>query len=132
MQSTSNGDSSTHSSPIMTRHEEQTDISTNMPDLEKLGKERPKTFSGRGPELAFCFSIVMSQILAVSGKPAPDMSNDLTHLPISSIGILHHRVQRSSSDSRKRTRYPGRHNDMAHHCALPRRHINTPHIRSLN
>ncbi|OKP07371.1 Drug resistance protein [Penicillium subrubescens] len=35
-----------------------------MPDLEKLGKERPKTFSGRGPELAFCFSIVMSQILA--------------------------------------------------------------------
>ncbi|KAF3391297.1 Drug resistance protein [Penicillium rolfsii] len=48
----------------MTPHEEQADLSATMLDLEKLGKERPKTFSGRGPELAFCFSIVMSQILA--------------------------------------------------------------------
>lgn len=37
-----------------------------MPNLEKLGKERPLAFSGLWPELAFCFSIVMSQILAVS------------------------------------------------------------------
>ncbi|KAL2829416.1 major facilitator superfamily domain-containing protein [Aspergillus cavernicola] len=32
--------------------------------LERLGKERPQSFSGVWPEVAFCFSIVMSQILA--------------------------------------------------------------------
>jgi len=82
MYSTSNEPSLIHSSPTMTTHDEQTDTSTTMPDLEKLGKERPKTFSGRGPELAFCFSIMMSQILAVSRDPAPDRSNHLTHLPL--------------------------------------------------
>lgn len=46
--------------------EEQTNTPTTMLDLEKLGKERPEIFSGQWPELAFCFSIVMSQILAVS------------------------------------------------------------------
>ncbi|KAJ6014236.1 Major facilitator superfamily domain general substrate transporter [Penicillium herquei] len=35
----------------------------NMPDLEKLGKDRPSTFSSLGSEIAFCFSVVMSQIL---------------------------------------------------------------------
>jgi hypothetical protein len=74
-----NGGSATHESPIMTPSEDQTDISTNMHDLEKLGKERPKSFSGRGPELAFCFSIVMSQILAVSEDSAPDNLHYLTH-----------------------------------------------------
>ncbi len=33
--------------------------------LERLGRERPASFSGAWPEIAFCFSIVMSQILAV-------------------------------------------------------------------
>ncbi|KAJ6134628.1 Major facilitator superfamily domain general substrate transporter [Penicillium sp. IBT 18751x] len=37
---------------------------TNGLDLEKLGRERPSHFSNRWSELAFCFSIVMSQILA--------------------------------------------------------------------
>ncbi|KAJ5675183.1 Major facilitator superfamily domain general substrate transporter [Penicillium maclennaniae] len=37
---------------------------TNGLDLEKLGRERPSHFSSRWSELAFCFSIVMSQILA--------------------------------------------------------------------
>ncbi|CEJ61892.1 hypothetical protein PMG11_10408 [Penicillium brasilianum] len=37
---------------------------TSISDLENLGKERPHSFSGLWPELAFCFSIVMSQILA--------------------------------------------------------------------
>ncbi|KAL3481076.1 major facilitator superfamily domain-containing protein [Aspergillus californicus] len=32
--------------------------------LERLGKERPPSFSGVWSEVAFCFSIVMSQILA--------------------------------------------------------------------
>lgn len=50
----------------MTTPEEQTNTSTTVIDLEKLGKERPQTFSGTWPELAFCFSIFMSQILAVS------------------------------------------------------------------
>jgi hypothetical protein len=53
-------------SPKMTTSEEQANTTTSTPDLEKLGKERPQTFSGFWPELAFCFSIVMSQILAVS------------------------------------------------------------------
>ncbi|KAJ5643590.1 uncharacterized protein N7484_006097 [Penicillium longicatenatum] len=48
----------------MTISEEQTITTTRMPDLEKLGRERPQFFSGPWSELAFCFSIVMSQILA--------------------------------------------------------------------
>ncbi|KAL4996453.1 major facilitator superfamily domain-containing protein [Aspergillus recurvatus] len=32
--------------------------------LERLGRERPPSFSGALPEVAFCFSIIMSQILA--------------------------------------------------------------------
>ncbi|KAL5049107.1 hypothetical protein BDW71DRAFT_165552 [Aspergillus fruticulosus] len=32
--------------------------------LERLGRERPPSFSGAWPEVAFCFSIIMSQILA--------------------------------------------------------------------
>lgn len=53
-------------SPKMTTPQEQANTTTSTPDLEKLGKKRPQTFSGLWPELAFCFSIVMSQILAVS------------------------------------------------------------------
>jgi hypothetical protein len=34
--------------------------------LEHLGRERPKCFATCYSELAFCFSVVMSQILAVS------------------------------------------------------------------
>lgn len=34
--------------------------------LEQLGRERPKCFVTWYSELAFCFSVVMSQILAVS------------------------------------------------------------------
>ncbi|CEJ62660.1 hypothetical protein PMG11_11154 [Penicillium brasilianum] len=48
----------------MTAPAEQTNTITSISDLEKLGKERPHSFSGFWPELAFCFSIVMSQILA--------------------------------------------------------------------
>jgi hypothetical protein len=80
MQSIPNGASATPSSPNMTTPEEQTNKLTTMPDLEKLGKERPQTFSGRWPELAFCFSIVMSQILAVSGESVLGRSNYLTHV----------------------------------------------------
>ncbi|KAL4919013.1 major facilitator superfamily domain-containing protein [Aspergillus aurantiobrunneus] len=32
--------------------------------LERLGRERPPSFSGAWSEIAFCFSIIMSQILA--------------------------------------------------------------------
>ncbi|KAJ5088837.1 hypothetical protein N7456_012453 [Penicillium angulare] len=45
----------------------QTDIEqpSNMDfDMEKLGRERPKIFSSLFSEICFCFSIVMSQILA--------------------------------------------------------------------
>lgn len=44
---------------------EPTGTPSNEADLEKLGRERPAHFSSRWSELAFCFSVVMSQILAV-------------------------------------------------------------------
>jgi len=47
---------------------EQTPASTE-PDMEKLGRERPKIFSSLFSELCFIFSIIMSQILAVSDEP---------------------------------------------------------------
>ncbi|KAJ5797564.1 uncharacterized protein N7503_006860 [Penicillium pulvis] len=48
----------------MATRSEPTGIHTNEPDLEKLGRDRPSHFSSQWSELAFCFSIVMSQILA--------------------------------------------------------------------
>ncbi|KAJ5140899.1 Major facilitator superfamily domain general substrate transporter [Penicillium atrosanguineum] len=45
-------------------HPEPAGTCTRGPDLEKLGRERPSHFSSPWSELAFCFSIVMSQILA--------------------------------------------------------------------
>jgi hypothetical protein len=66
MHSTLHGSPSALESPNMTTPEEQTNTSAAEIDLEKLGKERPQIFSGTWPELAFCFSIFMSQILAVS------------------------------------------------------------------
>ncbi|OKP07155.1 Drug resistance protein [Penicillium subrubescens] len=63
MQSSFNGPISTTDFSMMTS-EEQPVATSSILDLEKLGKERPKAFPGLWPELAFCFSIVMSQILA--------------------------------------------------------------------
>lgn len=48
------------------RDPEQDAVVSVPPDLEKLGRQRPECFKSLGSELAFCFSIVMSQILAVS------------------------------------------------------------------
>ncbi|KAJ5115616.1 hypothetical protein N7526_011497 [Penicillium atrosanguineum] len=61
MQSSSNRAISTTDFDMTTPKEHTT---TSISDLDKLGKERPHAFSGLWPELAFCFSIVMSQILA--------------------------------------------------------------------
>ncbi|KAL2865290.1 putative MFS multidrug transporter [Aspergillus lucknowensis] len=58
--------------------------------LEQLGRERPASFSGAFPELAFCFSIVMSQILAeyyISGSNVliPALIEQLDFPPASAI-----------------------------------------------
>ncbi|KAL4930334.1 putative MFS multidrug transporter [Aspergillus undulatus] len=58
--------------------------------LERLGKERPQLFSGAWPEVAFCFSIVMSQILAeyyISGSNVllPTLIEELDFPPESAI-----------------------------------------------
>jgi hypothetical protein len=43
----------------------QLELQSNLLDLERLGRERPPCFANIWAELAFGFSIVMSQILAV-------------------------------------------------------------------
>ncbi|CAG8945915.1 unnamed protein product [Penicillium salamii] len=48
---------------------EQARIDHELADLERLGRERPKCFSGAWSEISFCLSIFMSQILAVSYHP---------------------------------------------------------------
>ncbi|KAJ5085210.1 hypothetical protein N7532_009981 [Penicillium argentinense] len=58
------------------------------PDMEKLGRERPSVFTSIWSELAFCFSIVMSQILAefyITGSNVltPTLVEEL-HIPESS------------------------------------------------
>jgi hypothetical protein len=45
---------------------EQARIEQEEADLERLGRERPKSFRGPWSEISFCLSIFMSQILAVS------------------------------------------------------------------
>lgn len=47
------------------------DIEDSEARLERLGRERPPCFSSCWSELTFCFSIVMSQILAVCPPPLP-------------------------------------------------------------
>ncbi|KAJ5581110.1 hypothetical protein N7450_007411 [Penicillium hetheringtonii] len=66
---------------------EQTPASTE-PDMEKLGRERPKIFSSLFSELCFIFSIIMSQILAefyITGSNVltPILVRDL-HIPTAS------------------------------------------------
>lgn len=112
----------------MAIHPEPTDNHTIGPDLEKLGRERPSHFSGRWPELAFCFSIVMSQILAVRSLPPRNVATRLTSSP----GILHHRIQPSTSNSGDRVGYPRSLHDMADHRALTCCLRNAPHLRSLD
>ncbi|KAL4805355.1 major facilitator superfamily domain-containing protein [Aspergillus unguis] len=58
--------------------------------LERLGRERPPSFSGAWSEVAFCFSIVMSQILAeyyISGSNVllPTLIEELDFPPESAI-----------------------------------------------
>ena len=128
MQSNSNGPISTTDSN-MTSSEQQQDTTKSMPDLERLGMERPQAFSGLWPELAFCFSTVMSQILAVSRYSVLSERNHLTYCP---EGILHIRVQRPSPNSRKRTRYTGSLDNMDHHRSLACRHLNTSYLWPLD
>ena len=39
--------------------------------IERLGRERPAKFKSFGAELAFCYSIIASQFMAVSSLPYP-------------------------------------------------------------
>lgn len=57
--------SATSGSPQIRDDEQQTE-SYAAPDMDKLGRERPQIFSSIFSEICFIFSIVMSQILAVS------------------------------------------------------------------
>ena len=43
--------------------------------LERLGRERPAKFKTVWAEVAFCYSILASQIMAVSGLPLETISN---------------------------------------------------------
>ncbi|KAI2785967.1 hypothetical protein POX_h09732 [Penicillium oxalicum] len=43
---------------------ETTETAVSDHDIEKLGRTRPPSFPGRWSELGFCFSVMMSQILA--------------------------------------------------------------------
>lgn len=57
--------SATSGPPKVRTDQEQTGTFTE-PDMEKLGRERPRIFASLFSEICFIFSIVMSQILAVS------------------------------------------------------------------
>ncbi|KAJ5114388.1 hypothetical protein NUU61_000147 [Penicillium alfredii] len=72
-------------SPCTLQSPEPMENPTDTLDLEKLGRERPACFSNLWTELAFCFSIVMSQILAeyfISGSNVllPTLVKEL-HIP---------------------------------------------------
>ena len=51
------------STPELSKMEPRAEL--NEADLDRLGRERPAIFPGLWSELAFCFSIFMSQILGV-------------------------------------------------------------------
>jgi hypothetical protein len=54
------------SGPPQVRTEQEQTATFTEPDMEKLGRERPQIFASLISEICFIFSIVMSQILAVS------------------------------------------------------------------
>ena len=49
-------------------------------ELERLGRERPAILRNWVVEIAFCFSVVMSQVLAVCLSPFVFFRNALVHV----------------------------------------------------
>ncbi len=71
--------------------------------LERLGRERPSKFQSTWAEVAFCYSIIASQFMAVSlpltlARLAPNLT--------SRTGIFRLRLQRPAADSDRQTRHP--------------------------
>lgn len=50
------------------QHEEE-NLETEQAHIERLGRERPAKFKSFGAELAFCYSIIASQFMAVGALP---------------------------------------------------------------
>lgn len=128
MSSTPGQAASTPETSKMTTRSDPTGIQKNEPDLEKLGRDRPSHFSSQWSELAFCFSIVMSQILAVRHLHAQNITASLTPL----TGILHHRIEPPPTDPHQRARYPRSFHNMADYSLVPRGVCHATHLRSLD
>jgi hypothetical protein len=109
--------SATSGPPQVRTDEEQTGTFTE-PDMEKLGRERPKIFASIFSEICFVFSIVMSQILAVSSTTGNFIQKETEADLV--IGVLHHRIQRLDPYSCKRLEYSDSIDDMANHSSLTR------------
>lgn len=93
--------------------------------IGQLGRQRPACFTSLRAEVMFCFSIMMSQILAVSSF--------LSHLirkliPIHLSGIFRVRLQRSHTDSDRIAAHPQRILNMARHCPFTRCDIDSSHL----
>lgn len=66
--------------------------------LESLGRVRPSIFSNGAAELGFCFSLILSQIMAVSFVLVEVLFPQLSHVAhLGRTGILHIWIQRSST-----------------------------------
>lgn len=108
---------------------EQARIDQNLADLERLGRERPKCFPGAWSEISFCLSIFMSQILAVSHGQAHYLYGVGPHL---FLGILHLRLERPLTYTRQGTKPSRSFRNMALHCTILGRHLDTSHLRKIN
>ena len=53
--------------------EDGEEMETEQARIERLGRERPAKFKSVGAELAFCYSIIASQFMAVR---SPSTTND--------------------------------------------------------
>lgn len=73
--------------------------------IERLGRERPSCFSSIWAESAFCFSVLMSQILTV-GNSRYSRYRDRTFLLITLPGIFHDGIKCHPARAERSIRYP--------------------------
>lgn len=96
--------------------------------LERLGRERPPSFSGAWPEVAFCFSIIMSQILAVGPSNLLGMTRVIANIR-TSPGVFYLGIQCPSSSVDREAGLSAGVRDLAVHFALASGDVDSADLR---
>ena len=92
--------------PSMDNNKQSSHEESESARLERLGRQRPAQFKTIWSEVAFAYSILASQMMAVRSLPFTPFSSPDTLTPPLQIGILRIRLQRHPAHSQERAPYP--------------------------